>query len=296
VGQQEGTVDGFAPRDRAAVEYWFWKFHVGDLAFLVDFIVRRRAGVAEVRVSQWLRGVGRVIHHEDRDWTAPRELVRVGTSELRPGQSIGSAEDVSWDLRWTEGEARVTIPPGPLARLGPFDTTVIAWPNARFTGTVQVGSERFELADLAGTFSHYWGRRLADHWVWLSATSFERAPERRFEAIVAIRSRLFGRLPYPIPLGFVWTTDGRTADFVVSTVNGLVRSRAIEGGMAVVAQRLGGPRHHATATWGPIAPNDIGDEIIQTMHASLILDGARAVEGTVGLEERRGRTGRPGPS
>ena len=44
-------MDPFAPRDHAALDYWFWKFHVGDLAFLVDVIVRRRTGTSETRVS-----------------------------------------------------------------------------------------------------------------------------------------------------------------------------------------------------------------------------------------------------
>ena len=57
-------MDAFSPRPNAHLDYWFWKFHVGDLAFLVDLIVRRQTGLAEVRVSQWLRGVGRVVHDE----------------------------------------------------------------------------------------------------------------------------------------------------------------------------------------------------------------------------------------
>jgi hypothetical protein len=279
-------MDLFGPRERAGVEYWFWKFTIGDLAFLVDFIVRRSTGLAEIRVSQWLRGVGRVVHVETREWSTTPDRVQIGGSELTAGRSLGSAEDISWDLRWTDGDVSVALPPGILARLQPFDTTVIAWPNARFTGTVRVGSEQFQLDDLPGTFSHYWGRRLADRWVWLSATSFEGEPGRRFEAIVAIRSRLYGRLPYPIPLGFIWTTDGSHPDFVVSTVNGIVRSRATDGGFSITAQRLGGRRHHVTATWGPTPPNDIGDGITQTMHASLTIDGKRAVDGTVGLEAR----------
>lgn len=279
-------MDGFAPRDRAAVEYWFWKFTVGDLAFLVDCIVRRSTGVAEVRVSQWLRGAGRVVHAESRDWSTAPDRVRIGESELSPGRSTGRAEDVSWDLTWSDGGVLVATPPGVIARAGLFDTTVIAWPYARFRGTVRVGTEQFELDDLPGTFSHYWGRRLADRWVWLSATSFQGEPRRRFEALVAIKSRLFGVVPYPVPLGFVWTSDGERADFVVSTVNGIVRSRAIDGGIAIVGQRIGGRRHRVQATWGPIAPNDIGDGIIQTMHASLTIDGVDAFEGTVGLEAR----------
>jgi hypothetical protein len=44
-----------------ALEYWFVKVHAGDLAFLVDYIVRRAPGRAEVRVSLWTRGRPRVV-------------------------------------------------------------------------------------------------------------------------------------------------------------------------------------------------------------------------------------------
>ena len=56
---------------------------------------------------------------------------------------------------------------------------MVVWPRARFTGTVQVGSERFEVQDVPGAFTHYWGRRLLERWVWLSATQFDGQPQRR---------------------------------------------------------------------------------------------------------------------
>ena len=71
-------MDAFSPRPNAHLDYWFWKFHVGDLAFLVDLIVRRQTGLAEVRVSQWLRGVGRVVHDETSDWSTSPAEVRIG--------------------------------------------------------------------------------------------------------------------------------------------------------------------------------------------------------------------------
>jgi hypothetical protein len=139
-----------------------------------------------------------------------------------------------------------------------------------------------------------------DRWVWLSATLFEGEPERRLEAIVDAKSHLFGRLPYPIPLSMVWTTDGDRTDEVISTVNGIIRTKAIHDGIAIDAKRLGGPRHRIVATWGSVPANDIGEGIIQTMHADASIDGVRAVTRSVGLE-MRGRQPdatnvRPGPT
>lgn len=284
-------MDPFAPRAHAPLDYWFWKIRVGDLAFLVDVIIRRRTGVAETRVSLWLRGVGRVEHASASDWSADDDGVVVGATRLRRGASQGTVGDIAWDLRWDEGQALVTPLPRAVAWLQPLDLSIMIRPDARFSGTIAVGSEHFEVADLPGAFTHYWGRRLMDRWIWLSATEFEGEPERRLEAIVS-RSRLWGGPPLPIPAAYLWTTDGTRQDLVVSGLNGLMRTRPVPGGFAIDAVRLGGPRHRVVATWGPVPTNDLGQGIRQTMHANLTVDGVSAVPGTVGLETRdRTRSG-----
>ena len=234
----------------------------------------------------WVRGTGRVVHDTAEAWSADVDRVSVGSTELRPGRSVGTADDIQWDLRWTSGSTLISPVRGLVARVQPFDTTIIAWPDARFTGSVQVGSERFEVADVAGAFYHYWGRRLFERWVWLSATLFEGEPERRVEGILAGSSPLFGRLPNPIPVSLLWTTDGTRRDEIASAVNGIIRTKVTETGVTIDGQRLGGPRHRAVATWGPVVPNDLGEGIIQTLHADLTFDGIPAVPGTVGLEVR----------
>jgi hypothetical protein len=278
-------MDAFSPRRNAHLDYWFWKFHVGDLAFLVDLIVRRQTGLAEVRVSQWLRGVGRVVHDETSDWSASAAEVRIGRTTIQPGRCVGSAEDIAWDLSWHEGEVLSPLR-GLIARVEPFDTTLVVWPNATFTGSIQVGGERFEVSDLPGTFYHYWGRRLADRWIWLSATNFEGHPDQRVEGLFAARSRLYGRVAAPLPVSLLWTIDGDRRRELVSAVNAMVRVRADRSTVSVDARGILGARHRLVASWGDVTPNDIGEGIIQTMHADLTVDGVSANRGTVGLEVR----------
>jgi hypothetical protein len=280
------VIDVFRPREQAAVEYWFWKLHVGDLAFLLDVIVRRSSGLAEVRPSLWLRGGGRVEHDVTATWTVEPGRVVAGATDLRPGQSVGRVSDIAWDLHWEEGAALVSPLRGVLARLEPFDTSILIRPQARFWGTIEVGGEVFEVTDTPGAFYHYWGRRLMDRWVWLSATLFDDDPERRVEAIVCGKSHLFGRLPYPIPLSYVWTTDGERTDLIVSTVNGMVRTKLTLDGIVIGAIGLTGARHRITARWGAVPANGIGEGIVQTMHADATIDGIPASSGTVGLEMR----------
>jgi hypothetical protein len=151
---------------------------------------------------------------------------------------------------------------------------------------VLVGAERFDVNEVPGAFYHYWGRRLADRWVWLSATQFEGQPDRRVEGVFGIRTRLFGRAPLPLPVSVLWTTDGAHREELVSGVNAIIRVKPLASTITVDARGVLGPRHRLVAAWGEVEPNDLGEGIIQTMHADLALDEIRAVPGTVGLEVR----------
>jgi hypothetical protein len=155
-----------------------------------------------------------------------------------------------------------------------------------FSGSLRVGSELFELSDLAGTFYHYWGRRLADRWVWLSATQIDGHADRRVEGLFAARSRLYGRVPAPIPVSLLWTIDGDRREELVSAVNAIVRVKSDRSKVAIDARGILGARHRLVASWGDVTPNDVGEGIIQTMHADLSIDGMKATAGTVGLEVR----------
>ena len=74
-------MDDFETRE-APLEYWFLKFNQGRLAFLVDFIIRRRQHQAEVRLSLWVDGNGRVEHAFSSSWRANPTKVTVAGCEL----------------------------------------------------------------------------------------------------------------------------------------------------------------------------------------------------------------------
>lgn len=65
--REEGSVENFRSRG-APLEYWFVKVSSGDLAFLVDWIVRRDSTRAEVRISMWARRIGRVLRSQSGVW------------------------------------------------------------------------------------------------------------------------------------------------------------------------------------------------------------------------------------
>src|SRR6185369_14016156 len=129
-------MDAFTSRG-AAVEYWFWTFHAGDLAFLVDFIVRRRTGEGEIRVSLWVRGQGRVEHFRTTAWSAESKSITIGDGWLAPDGSTGSVGDIAWDLRWTTAGNAISPTPGLNGRAHPLDLRFLLRPDARFDGSVR---------------------------------------------------------------------------------------------------------------------------------------------------------------
>ena len=157
----------------APLEYWFFKFNSGPLAFLVDFIARRRHHQAEVRLSLWVRGIGRVERTYSSSWRTNPTTVAIAGCELGSGASRGAVADVEWQLGYEAGSAR--IDPAPLAfkLLRPLDMQLLSRPQARFQGSVRVGQERFAISDASGMLCHYWGVRLPARWCWVSVQPHE---------------------------------------------------------------------------------------------------------------------------
>ncbi len=157
---------------------------------------------------------------------------------------------------------------------------------------MEVGGERFDVAQRPGAVTHYWGRRLADRWVWISATDFPGQSQRRLEAGLAW-TRTWGRAPV-IPVGYIWTTDGEVDDMMRSPVSGLARIvRRSPSGADVVSLTMAGvrpfgKRHRITVSAPAATFNDLGETIRQTLLADLSLDGLLARPGAVGFELRGG--------
>jgi hypothetical protein len=142
----------------APLAYWFIKVRSGDLSFLVDWIVRRGSGEAEVRISLFVRGAGRVLRTRTGTWRDNDATVHVDGCTLMPGSASGQVDDVRWDLTCEPGETRLDPVPLPAKLLHPFDLQLAGRPRARFSGTIEVAGETFTLVDAPGTLNHYWGR------------------------------------------------------------------------------------------------------------------------------------------
>ena len=286
----ERWADDLSPR-RASLEYWFFSVRIGDLGFLVDFIVRTAHGAdVEVRVSRWVRGAG-TVERTTEPIIGGEGIMAAGAARLGAGASRGRVGRSAWELSWELGSRRVDARP-PTGPFHPGDLELIALPDVRFSGWVEVDGERFEIDRVPGVLTHYWGRRLPDRWIWISASQFPAEPGRRVEALQAW-TKSWGHGP-DLPIGYVWTTDGRRDQLTLSPVNGLVRGRtrvaATGDGLAtsIASIRFDGSRHHIQVSAPTVSFNDLGEGIAQTLLADLTFDGIPAAPSSVGYEVRGG--------
>lgn len=271
----------------APLECWSFKLNANDLAFLVDFIVRRERGEAEVRLARWIEGQGRVGRLVARTWLAAGALVAIGDCTFDRRSSHGSVADVSWSLDLALGRIVLDPQPLPLKLLQPFDQQIVSWPCARFRGSVTVGGQRFPIEDVAGSICHYWGQRLPERWYWVSAQQFA-DEELTVEALLA-ETRLWG-VPWPrLTTGYLFLDAPDQRQFVVSPLNGLIHLAGDPHDFTIVTQPLVGLSYRLHCTAEPASYLDLGEGVRQTLVGTCLVEGLAKAFGTAGLEVRQPR-------
>jgi hypothetical protein len=269
----------------APLEYWFFKFNSGPLAFLVDFIARRRQHQAEVRLSLWVRGTGRVERAYSSSWRTNPTTVAIAGCELGSGASHGAVADIEWQLDYQAGSTRIDPAPLALKLLRPLDMQLLSRPQARFRGSVRVGQERFAISDASGMLCHYWGVRLPERWCWISASNLG-GEDGAVEAML-LRSRLWG-LPRPrLDTGYLFVTQGNRTRTLVSPLTALMRLQGSWHDFQLHTRPLtSGERILLECSANPEQYNDLGEGIRQTLLGTCRVNGATAVSGSAGLEVR----------
>src|SRR3954452_4933460 len=99
-----GPMDDFAARE-APLEYWFFEVSSGDLALLVDWIVRKAAGEAGVIVSLWVRGQGRGVPDTALTVRARGSTMEIADATSKATLIDGCVDDVRWQLTAVPGSA-----------------------------------------------------------------------------------------------------------------------------------------------------------------------------------------------
>jgi len=113
--------------------------------------------------------------------------IRVADAEIGPGRARGAVGGnsltASWDLSFSgDAEPCQYLPSERLyeTRL-PKTKFVAPFPDARFSGRVEIDGEAIELDGWPGMIGHNWGTEHAERWVWLEGTGFEGSPGTYFD-------------------------------------------------------------------------------------------------------------------
>jgi len=134
--------------------------------------------------------------------------IRVDRAEIGPGRASGSVETeglkASWDLTFAGDAKPCKYLPADWLYEAPVPRTkfVAPYPNARFSGRLEVDGEEIALDGWPGMIGHNWGSEHAERWVWLEGTGFDDTPDTYFDAGAA-RVKLGSRTTPWLPSGML---------------------------------------------------------------------------------------------
>lgn len=270
--------DLLSPHPGAPLEYWFFKVNAGPVALLVDWIERRPAAELLLRVSIHAPGRRQVLFEA---LTSP--LARQA-NYLSMERTVGQLGDISWDLHIDPGGARIAPDLFPLGLLRVADLSLVSAPLGTFTGTISIRGRDYSLEGARGLVSHYWGRRLASSWWWVSANQFD-DPDVAVECSL-LRTRLWGT-PAEAQLAYLYLrrkTNGR----LYLALPGMCRVSGSPEHFEINFQRFGQPPIILTGTGRDYG--DLRNGIINTLVGDLeVREGDQLIAvatGTAGLERR----------
>ena len=107
--------------------------------------------------------------------------VEIAGARFEPGSASGKIEtaalEVGWELSFQDRAEPFRHLPYELLYRAPLPRTKLLSPDpdARFSGSVTVDGERFELDGWPGMVGHNWGTEHAERWIWAQANEFREA-------------------------------------------------------------------------------------------------------------------------
>ncbi|HEY0391791.1 MAG TPA: hypothetical protein VGC63_08790 [Solirubrobacterales bacterium] len=114
--------------------------------------------------------------------------IRVDTAEIGPERASGSIEtdalSASWELTFSGDAEPCKYLPADWLYEAPVPRTkfVAPYPDAAFSGQLQIDGEKITLDAWPGMIGHNWGSEHAERWVWLEGTGFGDSPNTYFDA------------------------------------------------------------------------------------------------------------------
>lgn len=279
---------GFGRR-QVAYDCAFFKCNVPELgmALQVEFMLRdrHRRRMVEIRVSLFATD-GAQVHTAVYPASTLQEeddgAITVANCWLGPLGSRGSVGPISWDLVFqATGPA---LDPQVAGAIHPFDLRLHTVPAMLVSGNVGFLQHGYTFSHENGALGTMFGRRLPDHWYWVSASAFAQ-PGVVLECIL-FDSRIFG---WPFLRAKVGYFHLSTPDQQITLLHPLTSHLRIDGdrtAFTITAR----PRHGEPIIVRCAAPaalyHHLGDRIYTALLGRCEIIGLSVAEGVAGLAER----------
>lgn len=276
---------------RAALDTIFFKFNIAErgIALFVDVTTRRRQHhrVVEMRASLYTpEGPSAMTTSH------PRSALRlddaggylIGSNAwLGAGGSRGSIGNVKWDL--------VFQPVGPLldpqvvgSIIHPFDLRLRSVPDMLISGNISIDGHGYSFSHEPGMLGSYYGRRLPDHWYWISANAFDR-PGVTLDCML-LDSTIFGLPWVRTRVGYLHLTTPEATMTLMHPLTGQIQISGTREDFTLTAR----PRHGSPITIHGTAPGvryqHVGDHIYTTLLGVCSIAGLATTDGLAGIAER----------
>jgi hypothetical protein len=112
----------------------------------------------------------------------PTGWIAIGDSTFSPsaaqGSAAGEGRSASWELELAGSAAELRHLPRKWMYRGRLPRTKLEspQPDAVFSGRLEVGGERVEVAGWRGMAGHNWGSEHTERWIWLHGVAFDERP------------------------------------------------------------------------------------------------------------------------
>ena len=180
------------------------------------------------------------------------------------GAAAAAGRSASWELEAAGEEASLRHLPSAWMYRAPLPRTKLEspLPDAVFSGWVEAGGRRTEVAGWRGMVGHNWGSEHAERWVWLHAVGFAEAPGAWLD--VAIGRVRMGRAVTP------WVANGALSlDGARLQLGGLgrVRSTRVDARPGSLRAVVGGAGVTIRATVSAPLDQTVAFAYLDTHHA-----------------------------
>jgi hypothetical protein len=145
---------------------------------------------------------------------------RIGDAVLAEGKASGSAEEIRWDLTFSDSAPILLLPERFYGGAFPKAKQLTTSPTSLVSGTLSVAGEEHALDGWPGCQSHNWGSEHTDLYAWGQVSGFDDEPDAYLECASA-RVRI--GLPLPTMTLAVLRLDGE--DHLLNQPRAWLRNR-----------------------------------------------------------------------